>query len=104
MPPIKGSRKSDVTYWRAQFRPHANCVGSRKPTPVADDEDLYTGCSFSYPYDGMFFPPDWRQIRQAAKNHAYENPGHIVLVDVIDRTEYQLKPEDFQSDDSSDNR
>lgn len=88
MAALKGTKISDVRFINAGFKPEAKCLG------ILDENDnVIEECTWG------LRPMIWTQpkdIKKAARDHAYFNPDHIVHVDQINRTEYVLRSKDFQ--------
>lgn len=89
MAAIKGTKKSDVRWITANFKPTAQCLG------ILDENDnVVTECTWGL-NAGHFIQS--RDIRQAAKDHAYMNPDHLVQVDQVNRSQYSLKSKDHEN-------
>lgn len=91
MAAIKGTKKSDVRWITANFKPEAKCLG------ILDNLDqVIVKCDWAL-HAGHFV--NGRQVRDAAKDHAYFNPDHIVQVDQVNTSQYTLKSKDHENDE-----
>lgn len=91
MAAIKGTKKSDVTWLTVNFKPEAKCLG------VLNNLDQVTvKCNWAL-NAGPF--TNGRNVRDAAKDHAYFNPDHVVQVDQVNTSQYTLKSKDHNNDE-----